>query len=37
MLARRRRQRVCRRITTAEWWRAVRRHRLGVRELALKD
>jgi GT2 family glycosyltransferase len=37
MLARRRRQRALRRMTTLEWWRAIRPHRLGVRELALKD
>jgi GT2 family glycosyltransferase len=37
MLARRRRQRGLRRLTAAEWRRAVRQHRLGLRELALKD
>ena len=37
MLARRRRQRALRRLTAAEWRQAVRPHRLGVRELALKD
>jgi GT2 family glycosyltransferase len=37
MLVRRRRQRALRRMTAAEWRRAVRRHRLGLRELALKD
>jgi GT2 family glycosyltransferase len=37
MLARRRRQRALRRLTPAEWRRAVRPHRLGLRELALKD
>jgi GT2 family glycosyltransferase len=37
MLARRRRQRSLRRMTTAEWRRAVRSHRIGLRELALKD
>ena len=37
MLARRHRQRALRRLTTAEWRRAVRPHRLGLRELALKD
>lgn len=37
MLARRRRQRALRRMTAAEWRQAMRRHRLGVRELALKD
>lgn len=37
MLAKRRRQRALRRLTAAEWRRAVGPHRLGVRELALKD
>ena len=37
MLARRRRQRALRRITGTEWRRTMRRHRLGIRELALKD
>lgn len=37
MLARRRRQRALRRLTAAEWRRAVRPYRLGLRELALKD
>ena len=37
MLVRRRRQRALRRLTPAEWRRAVRPHRLGLRELALKD
>jgi GT2 family glycosyltransferase len=37
MLARRRRQRPVRRLTAAEWRRVVRSHRLGLRELALKD
>jgi GT2 family glycosyltransferase len=37
MLARRRRQRPQRRLTAAEWRRTVRAHRLGLRELALKD
>ena len=37
MLVRRHRQRRLRRMTTAEWRRAVRPHRLGLRELALKD
>ena len=37
MLVRRRRQRALRRMTGAEWRRAVRPYRLGVRELALKD
>lgn len=37
MLARRHRQRALRRLTAAEWRRAVRPHRLGLRELALKD
>ncbi|HEY7517947.1 MAG TPA: glycosyltransferase family 2 protein [Methylomirabilota bacterium] len=37
MLARRRRQRSLRRLTAAEWRRALRPHRLGLRELALKD
>jgi hypothetical protein len=37
MLARRRRQRAVRRLTAAEWRRAVRPYRLALRELALKD
>jgi GT2 family glycosyltransferase len=37
MLARRRRQRALRRLTTAEWRHVLRPHRLGIRELALKD
>ena len=37
MLARRRRQRGLQRLTTTEWRRALRGHRLGLRELALKD
>jgi GT2 family glycosyltransferase len=37
MLVRRHRQRALRRMTAAEWRRAVRPHRLGLRELALKD
>jgi GT2 family glycosyltransferase len=37
MLARRWRPRRVRRLTTAEWRRALRPYRLGVRELALKD
>lgn len=37
MLARRRRQRALRRLTAREFQRAVRPHRLGLRELALKD
>jgi hypothetical protein len=37
MLARRRRQRARRRLTATEWRRLLDRHRLGLRELALKD
>jgi GT2 family glycosyltransferase len=37
MLARRRRQRARRRLTAPEWRRLLGRHRLGLRELALKD
>jgi GT2 family glycosyltransferase len=37
MLARRWRQRALRRMTLRDWRRTVGRHRLGVRELALKD